>query len=60
MPTNKKRVLVTIEPEWEQKLDDLKRGQFYNTSYSAVIRFVMERGFRAIERVHEQIKKEGK
>jgi hypothetical protein len=58
MPTNKKRIMVTIEPEWEPKLDELKRNVFYNTSASAMLRYIMERGLNAIET--DEAHKEGK
>ena len=49
MPTNKQRILVTIEPKWADKMDTLKRTVFYNEPKAALIRYIMERGLQAIE-----------
>ncbi len=49
MPTQKPRVVVTLEPEMMRKLNDLKREVFYAQPMSAVIRYIMERGLTAHE-----------
>lgn len=48
IPENQ-RLLVTIQPEWTDKLDELKRTIFYNKPKAAMVRYIMERGFEAIE-----------
>jgi hypothetical protein len=47
--TNNQRILVTMQPEWVEKLDELKRTVFYNEPKAAMVRYIMERGMQAIE-----------
>lgn len=47
--TDNQRILVTMQPEWVEKLDELKRTVFYNDPKSAMVRYIMERGMQAIE-----------
>lgn len=47
--TDNQRILVTMQPEWAEKLDELKRTVFYNEPKAAMVRYIMERGMQAIE-----------
>ncbi len=38
MPTQAKRISVTIPKDLEEKLDSLKQEKFYNTSYGEMLR----------------------
>lgn len=49
MATDNQRILVTMQPEWAEKLDELKRTVFYNEPKAAMVRYIMERGMQAIE-----------
>lgn len=49
MATDNQRILVTMQPEWVEKLDELKRTVFYNEPKAAMVRYIMERGMQAIE-----------
>ena len=49
MATDNQRILVTMQPEWAEKLDELKRTIFYNEPKAAMVRYIMERGMEAIE-----------
>lgn len=49
MATDNQRILVTMQPEWAEKLDELKRTFFYNEPKAAMVRYIMERGLESIE-----------
>lgn len=47
MATEKKRTLVDILPEWEDKLDKLKRELFYDKPKAEMMRFLIATGIEA-------------
>lgn len=44
-----KRIVVTIPPELEKGLDEIKRERFYNKPYSEVYRYIFSLGLKAAE-----------
>lgn len=44
MATSLKRLSVTLQPEWEPDLDELKRTAFYDKTKADVIRYLIELG----------------
>lgn len=49
MATCSKRVLVTLRPEWEPELDQLKQEQFYNETQAEMFRYIISRGLDTLE-----------
>jgi len=47
MTIDNKRVMVSVSPELEQKLDIIKKKWFYNKPYSEVFRYIFSRGLKA-------------
>ena len=41
-----KRMTVTLLPEWEEELNILKKEDFYNTSKSELIRYLIKTGLK--------------
>lgn len=50
MATNLKRAMVTLRPEWEPELDQLKREQFYNETQAEMFRYIIARGLAAVRK----------
>jgi len=48
MTTLGKRIIVTLRPEWEPELDQLKHDQFYDTSRAEMLRYIISLGLEAI------------
>ena len=46
-----KHAIITILPEWEATLDELKREKFYNNTQTEMLRYVIGIG---LERVKEE------
>ena len=44
MSTYNKRAMVTLQPEWEPILDQLKKERFYNASQAEMLRYVIGTG----------------
>lgn len=44
-----KRTMVTLLPEWEPMLDQLKKEQFYNDTQAAMFRYIISRGLAALQ-----------
>lgn len=44
MPTNKKRFMVTVTSEIHKELIILKKEHFYDTSYSEMLRYLLQKG----------------
>lgn len=44
-----KRVMVTLLPEWEPLLDQLKKGRFYNNTQAELFRYMISRGLTSLE-----------
>lgn len=49
MATSMKRFMLTVAPEMERTLDELKQKMFYNKSYSEMYRYILEVGMSAIK-----------
>ncbi len=45
-----KRMTVTLLPEWEEELNILKKEDFYNTSKSELIRYLIKTGLNQIKK----------
>lgn len=56
MATTAKRALVTLCPEWEPKLEQLKKEQFYNDTQAEMFRYIISRGLEAMEAEKEGAK----
>ena len=59
MATKMKRVMVSITPDLEKGLDNVKKEQFYNKPYSEVYRYIFALGLKAAS-VQEKAAKENK
>mgnify|MGYP006865399371 CR=1 FL=1 len=44
-----KRTMVTLLPEWEPLLDQLKKEQFYNDTRAEMFRYIISRGLDSLE-----------
>lgn len=49
MTQQKDRMMVTLEPEWKDELDRLKKEVFYDKPKSAMVRHIMAKGLKAIK-----------
>ena len=49
MATSMKRQMVSLTPDLEAALARLKKEQFYNTSQSEMLRYLIRRGLYAID-----------
>lgn len=49
MATQNKRMMVSLLPEWDDKLLKLKKEKFYNTTKSEMIRYLIGLGIEEIE-----------
>jgi hypothetical protein len=47
MSTNLPRLSVTLKPEWEPELDELKRTVFYDKPRADVLRYLIDLGLEA-------------
>ena len=50
MATSMTRKMVTIPPDLEFALDRLKKEQFYNTSKSEMLRYLIQQGLHALDK----------
>ena len=41
MSTELKRIMLTLLPEWEPDLEQLKKEKFFNTSYSKMYQYLI-------------------
>ena len=48
MNTYSKRMMVTLQPEWEPILDQLKRERFYNSTRAEMLHYVISRGLQVL------------
>ena len=48
MSTYNKRAMVTLLPEWEPVLDQLKKERFYNASQAEMLRYVIGTGLASL------------
>lgn len=53
-----KRVMVSITPELEKGLDNLKREKFYDKPYAEVYRYVFSLGLKAEQEKEKMAEKE--
>ena len=44
MVTYSKKTSITLLPEWEPELDQLKKEQFYNETRAEMFRYIISRG----------------
>lgn len=44
-----KRAMITLLPEWEPVLDQLKREQFYNDTQAEMFRYIIGRGLASLK-----------
>lgn len=44
-----KRAMVTLLPEWEPMLDQLKKERFYNDTQAEMFRYIISRGLASLE-----------
>ena len=49
MPMYLKCVIVTLLPEWEPMLDQLKKERFYNDTQAEMFRYIISRGLASFE-----------
>lgn len=49
MATYAKRTMITLRPEWEPELDQLKQEQFYNETQAEMFRQIIARGLEALK-----------
>ena len=49
MATSMKRQMVSLTPDLEVALDRLKKEQFYNTSQSEMLRYLIRQGLYSLE-----------
>ena len=47
MSAAKKRMSITFSPEWDDKLQKLKKERFENASTSEVLRFLIQKGLQS-------------
>lgn len=60
MSTYNKRAMVTLLPEWEPVLDQLKKEHFYNDSQAKMLRYVIAAGLASLaEKQKVDIREEG-
>lgn len=57
MSAYNKRAMVTLLPEWEPILDQLKREKFYNDSQAEMLRYLIGIGLASLT---EKPRQEGK
>lgn len=58
MATDMKRVMVSITPEIEQRLDAVKKEKFYNKPYADVYRYILSLGLEEIRRQEQKTEKD--
>lgn len=44
-----KRTVVTLRPEWEPMLDQLKKDRFYNDTQAEMFRYLIARGLESLK-----------
>ena len=49
MAQYKKRTMITLRPEWEQELDQLKKEKFYKETQAAMFRYIIARGLDVLK-----------
>ena len=55
MATLKKRAIITLRPEWEPKLDKLKKEQFYNDTKAEMFRYLIGLGMNSLEKDKKEV-----
>jgi hypothetical protein len=58
MTTNGKRTMITLRPEWEPELDQLKKDQFYNEPQAEMYRQLIRLGLDALKSNKKGVKAE--
>ena len=58
MAQYKKRTMITLRPEWEQELDQLKKEKFYKETQAEMFRYIIARGLASLKA--EQLDNENK
>ncbi|EOQ18628.1 hypothetical protein IKC_05129 [Bacillus cereus VD184] len=54
MPTNLKRLSLTLLPEWEEELDELKREKFYTSSKAEMLRYLISLGLKTSKELNNK------
>lgn len=49
MTTSKKRLSITLSPDWEPMMERLKKEKFYNKSFAEMLRHIIELGLKQID-----------
>ncbi len=44
-----KRMMISLNPEWEPKLNKLKKEKFYNSSKAEMFRYLIKIGLEALK-----------
>lgn len=57
MATNMKRVMLSITPELEKGLNDVKKESFYDKPFSEVYRYIFSLGLEAAKKQENQSEK---
>lgn len=48
MATKRKRLTISLLPEWEEELDKLKKEKFYNKTLNDLIRYLIGLGLEKL------------
>lgn len=54
MGTLKKRAMITLCPEWEPRLEQLKKEQFYNDTKAEMFRYLISLGINSLDESKRQ------
>ncbi|WP_423734588.1 hypothetical protein [Bacillus cereus] len=54
LPTNLKRLSLTLLPEWEEELDELKREKFYTSSKAEMLRYLISLGLKTSKELNNK------
>lgn len=44
-----KRTMVTLQPEWEPVIEQLKKERFYNSTQAEMFRYIIGRGLESLK-----------
>lgn len=53
MATDMKRFTISLTPELERDLDDLKRREFYNKTQTEMVRHLIEKGLQSMNNTQQ-------
>ena len=49
MANSSKRTMITLRPEWEPELEQLKKERFYNETQAEMFRYLISLGLEALK-----------